>query len=84
MIAVQSVHLWQHLSNADQARLRYWVMVDLACMEWQEKPRAWWQDGHQLLLAMKTAAGRERQGDTRPPRGIPGEQPEIPSVLLAK
>ena len=61
MIAVQSVHLWQCLSDADQARLRYWVMVDLALMEWQGRPPAWWQDGHQMLLAMKVAASAPKQ-----------------------
>jgi hypothetical protein len=51
------IHLWQGLTDREQARLRYGLIWDLDAIAWEQHP-AWWSGGYQMLLALKVACGK--------------------------
>jgi hypothetical protein len=51
--------VWQSLSPAEQARLRFSLMRGLAWTSWDKRPAWWWTADHRTLLELKLCCALE-------------------------
>lgn len=54
---------WRYLSAAEQARLRYLLVLELWMCEHRPDLTVWWRHTHRQLLELKAASGHEEPDD---------------------